>query len=376
MIVTAGALLTRSAFLVLSSSSLLLEQLVLVTHETKLQQPQSQEDFLLSPSSSPLLFQSTTEQMNSPTEARSESSTLLTAQPQDSFYPSATASIRYQVTSLLDQSPSLAGPLIRLAFHDATTYEKSNNLATGGPNGSIQYELDWSENRGLSKPLALVQDIWAKVNNQLHRNDRVISLADVIAVAGATAIEYVGGPTIPLRMGRPTASTADLRKLRHPMQLTTERSKVESTMPSAGMDSDGLRLYFGTRGFGFQEEEWVALCGIHGLGRHVSLLGMSKQCLKDLTRDCLENAPQSLPFVTSSVDRFSNAYFQYLLLWNQRQVELGDVAFIPTDVDLVVDAGLRRHVRVFANDEAYFRKVFVRAYQKLVETTATTAMRY
>jgi L-ascorbate peroxidase len=57
-------------------------------------------------------------------------------------------------------------------------------------------------------------------------------------------------------------------------------------------------------------------------------------------------------------------------------VELGDVAFIPTDVDLVVDAGLRRHVRRFANDEAYFRKVFVRAYQKLVETTARTSIRY
>uniref|UniRef100_A0A6U3E418 Plant heme peroxidase family profile domain-containing protein n=1 Tax=Entomoneis paludosa TaxID=265537 RepID=A0A6U3E418_9STRA len=141
-------------------------------------------------------------------------------------------------------------------------------------------------------------------------------------------------------------------------------------MPQAGLDSDGLRLYFGTR-LGLSEPEWVALCGIHGLGRHVSLLGMDKACLRQLTRTCLEEAPILLPFVTSSVGRFNNDYFKALLRWNARQVEMGEVAFIPTDVALVVDSGLRVHVEAFAKQPKLYERTFVRAFQKLLEGTAT-----
>jgi len=80
--------------------------------------------------------------------------------------------------------------------------------------------------------------------------------------------------------------------------------------------------------------------------------------------------------VTDSVYRFDNTYFQALILWNDNQIEMGKVAFIPTDVAMVVDQGLRVHVRRFANDNGYFRRTFARAYQKLVETTATSRNRY
>ena len=116
--------------------------------------------------------------------------------------------------------------------------------------------------------------------------------------------------------------------------------------------------------------------GSHGVGRHVSLLGMPRACLKNLTRACLEDAPVLLPFVTESANRFDNAYFRALLDWYANNVELGQVAFIPTDVAMVVDPGLRRHVRRFANDPGYLRVLFVRAYQKLVEVNATSQARY
>lgn len=96
---------------------------------------------------------------------------------------------------------------------------------------------------------------------------------------------------------------------------------------------------------------------------------MDKACLRNLTRPCLENAPVLLPFVTSSVGRFSNDYFVALLNWNARRVELGQVAFIPTDVALVVDAGLRHHVQRFARDETLYARTLVRAWQRLMEGT-------
>lgn len=55
---------------------------------------------------------------------------------------------------------------------------------------------------------------------------------------------------------------------------------------------------------------------------------------------------------------------------------LGDAAFIPTDVALIVDDGLRRHVEQFARDKDAFAVTLKRAYQKLVDTTATSTRGY
>ena len=149
------------------------------------------------------------------------------------------------------------------------------------------------------------------------------------------------------------------------LKQSTDRSLVDRTMPSAGLDSDGIRLYFGA--LGLSEMELVALCGAHDLGRHVTLIGMQKSCLKDLTRACLEDAPVLMPFISEDPDGFSNTYFQKLLLWYDRSIMPGEVAFIPTDVDLVVDEGLREYVELFANDKQLFYTTFTTAYQKLVD---------
>jgi hypothetical protein len=203
----------------------------------------------------------------------------------------------------------------------------------------------------------------------------VVSLADVIAVSGAAAAEAVGGPHIPVKMGRMDANEADPQYLRVTLRKLTVRSLVETTLPSPGLlDCDGLRLYFGR--LGLSEPEFIALSGSHGLGRHVSLLGMNKACLRNLTRTCLEEAPVLLPFVKSSVDTFDNSYFQALLQWNQNEVELGQVAFLPTDVALVVDRRLRTHVERFAHDQDLYFTTFATAYQKLVDSRATTSKRY
>lgn len=281
-------------------------------------------------------------------------------------------SFRSDILALVKDDPSLAGPLLRLAFHDATTFEYGPNyvgrgtVKSGGPNGSIRYEVERAENRGIGRPLNAVQNI-------LEERNYSLSLADAIALAGASAVEATGGPHIPIRLGRQDNNEADPEFLRIPVKKSTRRSFVEKTLPSAALDSDGLRLYFAR--LGLSEEEFVALCGSHGMGRHVSLLGMPKSCLKNLTRTCLEDAPVLLPFVSESVDKFDNSYFRALLRWNQNQVKIGEVAFIPTDVALAVDSGLRRYVEVFAADQDRYFAVFTRAYQKLTGTTATSILR-
>jgi len=85
-----------------------------------------------------------------------------------------------------------------------------------------------------------------------------------------------------------------------------------------------------------------------------------------------------MPFVhKTNPDTFSNIYFQKLLKWYDRKLPgSGEVAFIPTDVDLVVDSGLRRYVKQFADDERLFYSTFTVAYQKLVDPGATSENRY
>jgi len=96
-------------------------------------------------------------------------------------------------------------------------------------------------------------------------------------------------------------------------------------------------------------------------------------CLRNLTWTCLEEAPVLLPFVRNSVDALDNGYVVAMLKWYNREIhQVGEVTFIPTEVALVVDAGLRQHVKRFATDPVAFEKTFARAYFKLEDSTATT----
>mmetsp|Transcript_32345 Transcript_32345/g.67567 ORF Transcript_32345/g.67567 Transcript_32345/m.67567 type:complete len:398 (-) Transcript_32345:2443-3636(-) len=292
--------------------------------------------------------------------------------------------VRKETTRIImEENPALAGSILRLAFHDATVRSVASDPSVGGADGSIRYELEWQENRGLAKPLAVVTKIYEA---QLARFTAApgaapLSFADTLALSGAAAVEAAHGPRIPIGLGRTDAETADNRFLDRPVGgFTTmsdqidDRARITTSLPSAGLDSLGLRNYFGR--LGLSEEELVALSGAHDLGRHVTLLGMPKACLKNLTRTCLEEAPVLYPFVTKDPDTLSNRYFETLLRWNKREIEYGEALFIPTDVALVVDDGLKKHVVAFANNEGLFFRRFRSAYQKLVDSTATSRKRF
>lgn len=201
-----------------------------------------------------------------------------------------------------------------------------------------------------------------------------LSFADTLALSGAEAVEAAHGPHIPIKLGRNDTYTPDNKLLDSQIIGETQRSSITTSLPSAALDSLGLRIYF--KRLGITEIEMVALMGAHDLGRHVTLTGMSKECLRNLTRTCLEDPPTLVPFVTKNPDTFSNSYYETLLRWNERNIVYGEAAFIPTDVALVVDDKLKEIVSRFADDEKYFFEMFTVAYQKLVDSTASTLNRY
>ena len=265
----------------------------------------------------------------------------------------AAEQLRQAVFAAVAADATVAGALLRLAFHDAV---RRADGQTRGADGSIQYEIPDAENVRLGRPLALV----------MAMKPAGLSVADAVAVAGAAAVEASGGPRIAIGLGRLDASAAAPATLGRPIARPGDEARdvVKRTLPEPGLSTVGLRRYF--RRVGLSDQELVALMGAHTLGRHNTLLNMTKACLRNLTRECLENAPVRAPFESRTPDAFDNSYYALLLAWDDRSLERGEANFIPTDVALVLDASFRRHVVAFARSEPLFRATFARAYAKLV----------
>ena len=93
--------------------------------------------------------------------------------------------IKQKLRNAILQDISVAPDLLKLAINDALGYDFSTT--SGGPDGSIVYEMDCPENKGLEKALAVV----LQIKKDLQRTNTV-SLADIVAFGGAEALETVG----------------------------------------------------------------------------------------------------------------------------------------------------------------------------------------
>lgn len=211
---------------------------------------------------------------------------------------------------LLNSIPIQKAPMmLRLAFHDAATYSKSKG--TGGPNGSIRLkeELALPDNSGLAPAIELLKPI----------KDRYpeYSWADMIALAGAVAVERCGGPSIPVPIGR----------------KDTESASNEGLIPQRTMDIAGLKARF--KDMDMTAQEMVVLTGAHTLGR-------------------VDGNPYTDDWL-----KFNNTFFQVLLKLDANGHMLG------TDRGLVGDEECRQYVERYANDQNAFFDDFARAYRRM-----------
>ncbi|XP_020101004.1 putative L-ascorbate peroxidase 6 isoform X4 [Ananas comosus] len=139
------------------------------------------------------------------------------------------SAIRNGLRSVL--SKGKAAGMLRLAFHDAGTFDIDGN--SGGMNGSIIYELERPENAGLNKSVKILEKTRREIENIRH-----VSWADLIAVAGAEAVSLCGGPAIPIRLGRIDARFK-----------TTPLADPQGKLPQESLDASGLKSCFQKKGF-------------------------------------------------------------------------------------------------------------------------------
>jgi len=209
---------------------------------------------------------------------------------------------------------------------------------TGGSNGAYMRYAE--AGHGANKGLQIARDLLQPLKNKYPG----ISHADLWTLAGAVAIEEMGGPKIAWRPGRTDAPD-------------DSKAVPEGRLPDASQGSSHVRDVFSR--MGFDDRETVALVGAHAVGRcHTDRSGFKGPWTR---------APTT----------FSNTYFVELAetKWTEKkwdgpkqfQDPTGDLMMLPADLALIQDPNLNKYVQLYAKDEELFFHDFANAFSKLLE---------
>lgn len=109
-------------------------------------------------------------------------------------------SVRERTRRAILQDPRLAPSFYQLALLDGLSYNAENNKY--GPNGGIIYTvLNSKDDSPYVESLKSAAGVLIQAEKDLKKKTAV-SIADCIAIAGAEAIESIGGPVLPTQLGR------------------------------------------------------------------------------------------------------------------------------------------------------------------------------
>ncbi|MCE0481244.1 L-ascorbate peroxidase 3 [Datura stramonium] len=193
----------------------------------------------------------------------------------------------------LISSKNCAPIMLRLAWHDAGTYDAKSK--TGGPNGSIRNEEEFTH--GANNGLKIALDFCEAVKSKHPR----ITYADLYQLAGVVAVEVTGGPTIDFVPGRKDSSI----------------SPKEGRLPDAKQD-----VFYR---MGLSDKDIVALSGGHTLEwAHPERSGFDGPWTKEPLK-------------------FDNSYFVELLKGKVRATMK-----LPTDIALLDDPEFEHYVELYA----------------------------
>lgn len=220
--------------------------------------------------------------------------------------------------------------VLRLVFHDAGTHSASEK--DGGMNGSVRYELSRPESFGLKRGLTPVKNAYDGLQGTAAEGK--VSFSDMIACAGAYAVEITGGPSFLERVpiGRVDATSAD----------------PENRMPEQTLSGKDMREHFARSGI--DTRDMVALAGAHTIGGK----GFG------------------------DMYTFDNAYYVTLVAdpWHKPNMTKDEASMaehigLPSDKYMREDAESMLWIKKYAEDQEAFFEDFVDAYIRLTKLGAT-----
>lgn len=271
------------------------------------------------------------------------------------------------------------GPImIRLAWHDSGTYDQriSSFPERGGANGAIIHtpELNMGANNGLAKAVNYLKPLKDKYP--------LVSVADLIQLASATAVEVMGGPTIDMKYGRlDVEGPQDCAKPTSREGFAGNAGLPDAKPPfgcGAQDPATHLRNVF-TKKMGFTDQEIVALSGAHTVGR--AFIERSGTCPFGYTDEKATTYTKSTyagarkdgkPGVglagggswTTNWLTFDNTYFKPNLKGDPH------LLWFPTDDALRRDKDFAQYFDLYASDKDAFFKDYAAAHKKLSELGA------
>jgi len=176
-----------------------------------------------------------------------------------------------------------------------------------------------------------------------------VSWADLITLAGATAIPVVGGPYINWRPGRTDAADGST-------------SPPNGRLPLANMSAEQIHTVF-TR-MSFDEEETTALNGAHVLGQcHANVsrfTGPWVKCNRRFSNDFFRTAVRN-QYVQVKPAGLNEQYVAAARHGNGERLIL-----LPSDKALLESSRYNSHFVHFAYSQPAFYTVFARAYERLL----------
>lgn len=160
---------------------------------------------------------------------------------------SAVDSLRESVRRSLLQKPKLTPYYLELAMLDSLSYDQITS--EGGPDGSIiKAVMASKETDAHTKALQECAAVLLESKKNLKRMSS-ITIADAVALAGAEAVNAVGGPVLPTQLGRTdVAANKPIPSSMPPLNLLTgdcSNEVVFDTFKSAGLTEREMTALLG-----------------------------------------------------------------------------------------------------------------------------------
>ncbi|CAK7346745.1 unnamed protein product [Dovyalis caffra] len=272
--------------------------------------------------------------------------------------PKAESIIRKQLKKVFKNDIGQAAGLLRLHFHDCFVQGCDGSVLLDG-SASGPSEQDAPPNLTLrEKAFEIINDLRERVHKECGR---VVSCADIVAIAARDSVYLSGGPDYDIPLGR-----------RDGLNFATQNATLANLPPPTANASTILRSLATKK---FDATDVVALSGGHtiGLSHCSSFTGrlyptqdptMDKAFANDLKGICPTiNSTGTTVLDIRTPNKFDNKY--YVDLMNRQ-------GLFTSDQDLYSYNKTRDIVTSFAEDESLFFEKFVVAMIKMSQLSVLT----
>ncbi|KAL3504528.1 hypothetical protein ACH5RR_034369 [Cinchona calisaya] len=279
-----------------------------------------------------------------------------------SFYhsscPEVQSIIRKELKKIFKEDIGQAAGLLRLHFHDCFVQGCDGSVLLDGSHSGPS-EKDAPPNLSLRAEAFKIID---GLREHVHREcGRVVSCADIVAIAARDSVFLTGGPEYHIPLGRKDG-----------LNFAT-RDATLANLPSPSSNTSALLTSLATKNF--DATDVVALSGGHTIGiSHCTSFTprlyptqdptMEEKFANDLKKICPEaNSTSTTLLDIRTPNLFDNKYYVNLI---NRQ------GLFTSDQDLYMDSRTSDIVTNFAFDEKLFFEKFVLAMQKMGQLSVLT----